>query len=325
MNITILGAGHAVPRRMVTNAELERRWSLPEGWIERRTGIKRRPWVEPEEATSDLAVAAGLRALERAAVDPADIDLVILATSTPDHLLPPTAPRVAHLSGCVRAGAFDLTGACCGFLFGLSQGESHVRARGGKVLVIGANVLSRRVRPEDPNTGSLFSDGAGAVVLGPVERQAGLCGYSSGSNGALWDSVYIAEGGSRSPFAAETFARGGHLMDMKNGGGLFREAVGDMARVGIAAMDKAEWSRDEVDWWVPHQANARMIEEVRKTLSLPETKTVRTIEHYGNSSAGTIPIALSLCMEDGRLNPGHRLLMTAVGAGMLRIGIAWRL
>ncbi|CAM2008052.1 3-oxoacyl-ACP synthase III family protein [Acanthopleuribacter pedis] len=319
----ITGCGHDTPERVVANHQLEERWSLPQGWIKRRTGIEQRSWAKPDQAVSDMAIAAGIRALTDADLDPGRVDLVILATSTPDYLLPPTAPFVAAKMGCTNAGAFDLAGACCGFLYGLSMAESHVALRHQVVLVIGANLLSRRLKPDDPATACLFADAAGAVVLQPSETPTGLLGVAQGANGAQWDTIMIAEGGSRANFGAGTWKRRGHLMTMKNGGSLFREAVHDMATVGRQAMADAALQMDAIDWWIPHQANGRLIEEARKALDVPVEKTQNRVARFGNSSAATIPLVLSVAVAEGEIQRGQTLLLTAVGAGMLRMGLVW--
>ena len=189
MGGAILGCGAAVPARRVSNAELERALGLPPGWIVARTGIEERPIAGPEEATSDLAARAGAAALADAGIDPARVALLILATSTPDHLLPPTAPLVACRLGITAAGAVDLAGACAGFLYGLVLADGYCRAHGQPVLVIGANVLSRRVDPADPRTAPLFADGAGAVLLGPGEPGRGLLAAYLGADGSRWAAI----------------------------------------------------------------------------------------------------------------------------------------
>lgn len=322
--VHIAGCGHYLPERVIPNAQLEERWQLAQGWIHRRTGIEARPWATPEQATSDLAIGAGRKALEQAQIAPDSVDLVILATSTPDHLLPPTAPYVAAQLGCTRAGAFDLAGACCGFLYGMSMAESHVALRRQRVLVIGANLLSRRLKPDDPATACLFADAAGAVVLQPSEHETGLMGLAQGADGTQWDTIMIAEGGSRRNFSAGTWKRRGHLMTMKNGASLFREAVHDMATVGHQALADAGLTIDGIDWWIPHQANGRLIEEARKALAVPVAKTQNRVAGFGNSSAATIPLVLSAAVADGEIRRGQTLLLTAVGAGMLRMGLVWR-
>jgi 3-oxoacyl-[acyl-carrier-protein] synthase-3 len=311
---TILGFGHAVPDRRVANAELEARLGLEPGWIERRTGIAERRWAADDEALSDLAVAAGAAALRHAGVDPKSIALLILATSTPDHLLPPSAPLVAHRLGLGGAGAIDMAGACAGFLYALTFGHGFAAAQGGHVLVIAGNILSRRINFTERDTAVLFSDAAGAVVLGPTPRAGtGLLGVQLASDGAHYDLIQIPAGGSREPFA-ENVAVADTKMRMRDGRAVFTRAVEMMAETAKGALAAAGRTVDDVDHWVPHQANARIIGAAQRRLGLAADKTVGSVREYGNSSAGTIPLTLSL--NAGRFRPGDTLLLTAVGAGL---------
>jgi len=315
----VLGVGAALPAHREPSAETERRLGLPPGWIVQRTGIRERPLVGPDEATSDLAVRAGAAALAQAELSPERIGLLLLATSTPDHLLPPTAPVVAHRLGLKHAGAIDLAGACSGFLYALALADGYVRLQRTCVLVIGANVLSRRTNPDDPKTSALFADGAGAVVLGPSEGSRGIVACWLGADGSCWDDLYIPAGGSRRPLTPERVARGEHLMYMKDGRALFRRAATGMAEAGRRVLQQAGLDLDDVAWWIPHQANLRLIEEARRQLGMPEARTVNLVDRIGNSSAATIPLALAL--EAHRFAPGDLLLLTAVGAGLLSAAV----
>ncbi len=319
LRAAVLGIGAALPARREPSAETERRLGLPPGWIVQRTGIRERPLVGPDEATSDLAVRAGAVALEQAGLPPEAVTLLLLATSTPDHLLPPTAPVVAHRLGLRRAGALDLAGACSGFLYALVLADSYVRLHQACVLVIGANVLSRRTNPDDPGTSALFADGAGAVVLGPARGARGIIAHWLGADGSCWDALYIPAGGSRRPLTPERVARGEHLMHLQNGRALFRRAATGMAEAGRRVLQQAGLGIDDVAWWIPHQANHRLIEEARRQLGLPQARTVNLVDRIGNSSAATIPLALAL--EAHRFAPGDLLLLTAVGAGLLSAAV----
>src|SRR5262245_57632975 len=202
MGSTILALGHYAPERRVTNSEIEDRLGLESGWIERRTGIRERRFAAPEEALSDIAVAAGTMALARTGFDPARIGLLVLATSTPDHLLPPSAPLVAHRLGLGGAGAIDMAGACAGFLYALAFADGFVRTQGAPALVIAANILSRRMDPGDRSSAILFGDGAGATLLAPSDRKdTGVLGLSLESDGSGYDLIQITAGGSRRPFS----------------------------------------------------------------------------------------------------------------------------
>ncbi|MDP9329821.1 MAG: beta-ketoacyl-ACP synthase 3 [Actinomycetota bacterium] len=320
----IVGVGSALPEHRVASAEIEERLGLEAGWIERRTGILERPIAGPDEATSDLAVRAGTRALTDAGVPPAEVGLLLLATSTPDHPLPPTAPAVAHRLALSSAGAVDVAGACAGFLYGLVLGDAYRRLSESPVLVIGANVLSRRTDQSDPSTAALFSDGAGAVVLGHDRTGAdrGIRGSWLGADGSLSDGVVVPAGGSRIPLTPDAVARGEHLMKMKNGASLFHDAVRAMAEAGEGALKAAGWTPDDVDLFVPHQAGHRLMAGSARLLGIGPERIYEVVEHTGNSSAATIPIALAEADRSGRLAPGDRLLLVAVGAGLVSAGVA---
>lgn len=318
----LVGIGSALPKMCIRSEEIERTLGLEPGWIEKRTGVRIRPIALPEEATSDLAVCAGKRALLDAQMNPDEISLLILATSTPDYPLPPTAPQVAHRIGLKRAGAVDLAGACAGFLYALALADSYGEASKSACLVIGANVLSRRVDRNDPTTASLFADGAGGCLLIPGE---GLLSIHLGADGKHWDEIVIQAGGSRQPLTPEAVAEGKHLMRMKDGTRLFRHAVRRMAEVGHITLEKAGLTTEDVDWWIPHQANRRLIREAGRLMGIGEEKTIDVVDRCGNSSAATIPIALDIARSEGRLQKGNILLLTAVGAGMLEAGAVLKL
>jgi 3-oxoacyl-[acyl-carrier-protein] synthase-3 len=319
----IAGTGAAIPQTVVSNDAVEGRLGLEHGWIERRTGIRQRPVALPEEATSDLATRAAAQALEASGIDPKTIGLVLLATSTPDHLLPPTAPLVAHRLGCRGAGAIDLAGACSGFLYALTLANAHGQNTKTNTLVIGANILTRRVNERDPATAALFSDGAGAVVLAPCEPSSFLGTYLS-SDGSLYDVIGIQAGGSREPVTAEALAEGRQLMTIRNGSALFKHGVHAMVNAGRAAIENAGLTMDAVDWWIPHQANARMIRETGSLLGISAERAISVVETAGNSSAATIPIALAHAAQSGQLRQGQIVLLTAAGAGIIYAGVVLR-
>ncbi|MCA9296546.1 MAG: beta-ketoacyl-ACP synthase 3, partial [Phycisphaerales bacterium] len=259
----IIGVGSAVPPNVVTNEQLEAAMSLSSGWIARRTGVQERRIVAPGVSSGDLAVEAGRHALHDAELDGCDVDLVLLATSTPDHLLPPTAPRVAHDLGANGAGAIDLAGACAGFVYALSLGAAHVLMRRKPVLVIGANVLSGRVNRDDLATAVIFADGAGAVVLAPADdtdgdRTAGVLSTVLASDGTNIDALLIPAGGSRQPMNAAAVQAGEHLMQLNDGRDVYRRAVRGMTEAGERALRDAACTADDITWWIPHQANQRI-------------------------------------------------------------------
>ncbi len=319
----IISVGSAIPETIETNDAVEFRLGLEPGWIERRTGILGRPKALPTEATSDLAIRAGSLALKRSGIASDDIGLLLLATSTPDHLLPPTAPLVAHQLGLRHSGAVDLAGACSGFLYSVILANSYGDAMRKPVLVVAANILTRRVNHRDPSTVALFSDGAGAVVLSPNDTSHFLGSYL-GSNGSSYDTIGIPAGGTREPLTSETFLAGRHLMTMRRGSSLFKEAVHAMAFAGNEALKMSSLHAGAIDWWIPHQANSRILHDTGKLLGIPPDRTINVVGKYGNSSAATIPIALSDGIESGRIQPGNILLFTAAGAGMVSAGLVVR-
>jgi 3-oxoacyl-[acyl-carrier-protein] synthase-3 len=312
---TILGSGFYAPERRVLNSELEARLALEPGWIERRTGIRARYYAAPHEATSDLAIEAGRRALVQAQSDPNAIGLVLLATSTPDHLLPPTAPRVAHGLG-IAGGAFDLTGACAGFLYGLAMADSFVRTHGQGVLLIAANVLSRRINEKDEKTAILFSDSAGALVLGPrYESSGGVLGCVFASDGEAYDLISIPQGGSRRPFS-ETTSWEDTLIILRSGPTVFSKVVAMMTETSQKILSRTGMCASEIARWVPHQANGRIVESVRASLEIPEDRVVKTFQEFGNASAASLAFSLAMSLDDKPLAAHEPILLTAVGAGL---------
>ena len=319
----ISGVASAIPENGVSNEDLEARLKLERGWIERRTGILHRPTAPPNVATSDLAVLAGTRALEKAGIPANDIGFLLLATSTPDHLLPPTAPLVAHRLGLAQVGAADMAAACAGFVYALIFANAYGQSIRKPILVIAANILTRRVNERDPATACLFSDGAGAVVLAPSD-ESHLLGSYLGSDGEAYDGIFIPGGGTREPLTHGGLDEGRNLMTLRRGSAFFRKAVHNMTAAGKAAMMAANLDADAVSWWIPHQANGRMIEDAGRLLNIPPPRTINVVERYGNSSAATIPIALAHAVEAGRVQNGNVLLLTAVGAGMLNAAAVLR-
>jgi 3-oxoacyl-[acyl-carrier-protein] synthase-3 len=319
----IISVASAIPETASNNDMIEARLKLDRGWIQRRTGILKRPTASPETATSDLAVRAGAHALEQGGVDRNEIGLLLLATSTPDHLLPPTAPLVAYRLGLEAAGAIDLAGACSGFLYAVVLGGTYGQAIRKPVLVVAANLLTRRVNQDDPNTVSLFSDGAGAVILAPAEPSHMLGSYL-GADGSAYDAIGIPAGGSRESLTPTGLIEGRHLMTMRKGPSLFKNAVNSMAFAGKEAMKASGLQAAGIDWWIPHQANLRLTRDAGVLLGIPPERTISVVEQYGNSSAATIPIAMAHGVESGRVRRGQILLLTSVGAGMITAGLVLR-
>lgn len=312
----IVGFGHYAPERRVENAEIETRLGLEPGWIERRTGIRARRWAAADEALTDLAMNAGDMALDEAGIERVDVALTLLATSTPDHLLPPSAPLLAHRLKLNNSGAMDIAGACAGFLSALTLADGFVRTQGRPVLIVAANILSRRINFAERASAILFADAAGAVVLAPSSAPStGILGVDLASDGSRYGLISIPAGGNRKPFTAHMDPKE-LLMTMPNGQAVFTQAVRMMTRCTIRAMGRAGVTSADIDRFVPHQANARIFDAVCESIGLHGSKTVRTIEEFGNSSAATIPLSLSLANRDRRFVSGERLLLTAAGAGM---------
>lgn len=318
----IAGVGHADPKWLVENAVLEAELGLEPGWIERRTGIRRRRICGPEETTSSLAEAAARVALDRAEVEPGELGFVVLATSTPDELLPPTGPVLAERLGS-RAGAVDLAGACTGFVSALALGESYCCRHAAPVLVVAANLLSRRVDPADAGARAIFADGAGAVILVP-DRTPCLLSVALSSDGSQANLIRIPAGGATEPTTRQAIEEGRHYLRMANGARVFGEAVGGMVRAGQLAAQRAGLETASVDHWIPHQANARILERAGARLNINPDRWVSVLAERGNSSAATIPTALSVAAAEGRLDEGDTILLTAVGAGLLHAGAVLR-
>ncbi len=314
--VAIIGHGHYAPERVVPNSEIETRLRLEPGWIKRRTGIEARRYAADGEALSDIAMRAGDMALSRASLSHSDVGLLLLATSTPDHLLPPSAPLVAHRLGLASAGAIDMAGACAGFLYALTLADSFVRTQGVPAMVIAANILSRRINERDRGSSVLFADAAGAVLLAPTERHdAGVVGAHLAAKGEHYDLITIPGGGSRKPFSQ---VRGPEdvLMVMSDGKAVYAGAVAMMTDCAERALTKAGLVAADVDHLIPHQANARLMNTVAHQLDIPTARLRSTIENFGNSSAATIPFTLSVMAEAKPYTPGDIVLMTAAGAGL---------
>jgi 3-oxoacyl-[acyl-carrier-protein] synthase-3 len=314
----ITGWGMAVPERVATNAELAR--SIPgvdADWIVRRTGIAERRLAAAHETTSTLATEAGRRALACADVSASDLDLVVVGTCTPDHMIPATAPLVQDALGATRAGAFDVNAACAGFLTALATADGLIRAgRAERALVIGAEVLSRFVDWQDPRTCVLFGDGAGAVVLERSDEPAGLLWLTMGSAGDAAPLLKVPAGGSARPASPETVAAREHVVAM-NGPEVYRAAVRIIAGAAQDVMARAGLERDDVDLFIAHQANQRIIDDVAARLALGPERVFSNVARYGNTSAASVPLALCEAADRGLLEEGSRLVLSAVGAGLV--------
>lgn len=312
----IIGLGRYAPERRVDNFEIETRLGLEPGWIEGRTGIRGRRYAAEDEALTDLAFHAGEAALAASGLARTDVALTLLATSTPDHLLPPSAPLLAHRLGLSRSGAIDLAGACAGFIYALTLADGFVRSHGRPVLLVAANVLSRRINPAERASAVLFADAAGATVLAPAsDPTMGVLGFDLCADGSHYDLIRIAGGGSRKPFGPGLPAEE-LLMSMPDGQAVFTLAIDMMTESSRRALDMAGVAAAGISRWVPHQANARIIEAVRRNLGLPQQRVVSTLAEFGNSSAATIPFSLAASAEEQAFQPGERILLSAAGAGL---------
>jgi 3-oxoacyl-[acyl-carrier-protein] synthase-3 len=291
-----------LPQTRVSSVEVAERLGISEEWILSRTGIRERPMASPEERLSDYAARAGAAALERAGIDPADVDLVLVATLTPDEVTPNAAPLVANAIGADRAGAFDVGAACTGFLSALAAGAAQIESgRARWVLAIGADLITRVINWEDKKSAPLFGDAAGAAVLGPADGGHGVIGpIVLGADGSHGDSILIPN------------------TDRKirmDGPEVYKHAIARMAESTLAALDRAGLTLDDIDLFVYHQANARITRALGERLGLEPARVVDCIERYGNSSAATLPLALVAAERDGRLKPGARVVLGAFGGG----------
>jgi 3-oxoacyl-[acyl-carrier-protein] synthase-3 len=312
----VIGTGAYLPERRLTNQELERTVETSDRWIVERTGIRERRIAAPEEATSDLAAAAGRQALAAAGVPASSVELIIVATATPDMLFPSTACLAQERLGAKQAFAFDLSAACTGFLYALSVADQYIRAGTYRtVLVIGAEVLSRMVDWTDRTTCILFGDGAGAAVLQADRGERGILSTHLHSDGALWDLIHIPGGGSRRPPSAETLAERMNFVKMK-GSETFRVAVRALEEVAREALAANHLSTEQLALIVPHQANLRILQAVAERLAVPAEKVMINVDRYGNTSAASIPIALDEAVRGGRVKPDDLLLLEAFGAGL---------
>jgi 3-oxoacyl-[acyl-carrier-protein] synthase-3 len=319
----IIGLGHYAPERTVANAEIEGRLGLEAGWIERRTGIRSRRWAADGETLSDIAGKAAAMALAAAGIARTDVALTLLATSTPDHLLPPTAPLLAHRLGLTHSGGVDLAGACAGFIYALALADAFVAMHGRPVLVVAANILSRRINLEERASAVLFADAAGAVVLAPTTRKsAGLLGVELASDGSAYNLIHIPAGGSSRPFAPGV-AEDETLMSISDGRAVFTKAVAMMADTSRVALHRAGLSVADLAHFAPHQANARIVEAVRHKLAVPSERTLSSVAEYANSSAATIPFTLSLLAGERAYTRGDKVLMCAAGAGLVGGALVW--
>lgn len=311
----IIGTGSHLPEKVLTNAELAKRVDTTDEWIVERTGIKERRIAKEGETTAALAFQAAENALDAAGLQGNDLDLIIVATTTPDNTFPSTATKVQAMLGMDGGAAFDIQAVCSGFIYALSVGDNFIRAGQAKnILVIGAEVFSRIIDWEDRTTCVLFGDGAGAVVLQAQEVEDGAAGTERGilsthlhSDGKLRDLLYT-DGG---PGSTKTV---GHVRML--GREVYRHAVTNLAAVVDEALQANGLSQSDIDWLVPHQANKRILDSTAKKLGLSPDRVVITVDKHANTSAASVPLALDQAVRDGRIQDGHLVLMEAMGGGL---------
>jgi 3-oxoacyl-[acyl-carrier-protein] synthase-3 len=315
-NARIIGTGRAYPEGILTNADLERMVETSDEWITSRTGIRQRHKAAEGEYTSLFAVRAARQAIEQAKIDPAEIDLLICATVTPDQLLPSTGCIVQTELGAHRAAAFDLAAACSGFLYGLTLANQMIRGgQSRRALVIGAEVLTRYVDYTDRSTCVIFGDGAGAAVLAADDGERGILSTRIRSDGRYAEQLFAPGGGTRLGHSAESIAAGDYFYKMR-GNELFKVAVRSMTEVSREVLEESGYKADEVKLFIPHQANQRITDAVADKLKVDPAIVYSNIEYHGNTSSASIPIALDECVEAGRISEGDLVLLASFGGGV---------
>jgi len=316
-SIGILGTGHYVPEQVMTNQELENSLGLDENWIVRKTGIRQRHIAASHEATSDLATRAAQRALTAAGMQASDLDLVVVATSTPDWTLPATSCVVQANLGAMRAAAFDISAVCTGFVYALSMVQAAMRGQEEfrTALVIGADTYSRILDYEDRKTCVLFGDGAGAVVLGRVPHDYGIMSSYLRADGTKTSLVQIPAGGSRKAITAATLAKHEHLFQM-DGRGVRSFLAETFSDAIYPVLHQAHLTLDDIDLVIPHQANGVILRESFRSLGVQDERIHYTVERYGNTAAASVPITLDDAVRTGRVQAGSYLLLMAFGGGM---------
>ena len=307
----IAGIGSCLPDKVVSNNDLEKMMDTSDEWIRERTGIKRRHIAEENETTASLAHVAAQRALEMAGVQASDLDLIVVATCTPDKVIPATACIVQRRLGAIGCPALDLNAACSGFIYGLDYANRYLRTGGGRrMLVIGAETLSRITNWDDRTTAVLFGDGAGAVVLEAAE-EPGILATHIHANGEYEDLLQTRNGVS---LGFDASCSPGASIEM-NGNAVFKRAVSTFDSIARETISDLNGHVDDIDWFVPHQANMRIIKAAAKKLQMPMERVLATVDEHANTSAASIPLAMDLAIRDGRIKRGDKILMAAFGAG----------
>jgi len=312
----VTGWGRYAPAQVLTNADLEKMVDTSDEWIRTRTGIRERRVAAANETTASMGAVAGLRAIHTAGIAPDDIDLILLATLTPDYWMPSTAALVKEAIGNTRATAFDVMAACSGFVYGFATAQAYIQAGLAKhVLVVGSELLTRFLDYTDRSTCILFGDGAGAVVLSASDEPGGALGVEMTTEPQGAYMIWLPAGGSKSPPSAETIARGEHYVRME-GNQTYRFATKTMATTALESIRRSGLEPADIDLFIPHQANIRIIEAVAKGLDLPMDKMFINLDRYGNTSAGSIPLAVDEALVQGRLRSGDLTVLSGFGAGL---------
>lgn len=312
----ITGTGMSVPERVVTNHDLEKLVDTSDEWIVTRTGIRERRIASPQEVVSQFAAEAARRAMDMAGLAPGDVDLIVCATVTPDMPIPATACLLQHQLGCRSAAAFDMSAGCSGFIYAQSVAKQFIlTGRYRNVLVIGAELLSKFLDWSDRTTCVIFADGAGAVVLSAGEAPRGVLASAMHTDGSMSDYIELEGGGCKLPPTAETVRAGRHFIRMR-GNETFKIAVRQIEEVSREVLASAGLTTADVDWFIPHQANRRIIDAVGARLEIPAERCFVNIDRYGNTSAASIPIALDEAVRAGKIAEGDVILMAAFGAGL---------
>jgi 3-oxoacyl-[acyl-carrier-protein] synthase III len=310
------GLGFYVPEKVLTNFEIEQMVDTSDEWIYTRTGIKQRHIAAADQATSDLAAVAARRALEKSRLLPTDLDLIIVATATPDTQMPACACLVQQKIGAKNAVAFDIAAACSGFIYGLSVADAYIKSKAYQnVLLIGAETFSRIINWHDRSTCILFGDGAGAALLQYGNGSSGIFNTFLGADGAGAELLTIPAGGSRLPADRESVEKSLHFLQM-NGREVYKVAASGMAKAILSALDHAGFTLEDVDFIIPHQANVRIIESLIQKLKIAPEKVFLNLARYGNTSAASIPIALCEAVEDHKVNKGNLVVLVSFGAGL---------
>lgn len=315
----ITGIGSYVPEQIISNFDLEKMVETNDEWIKQRTGISQRRIASPDQSTSDLSVEAGLKAIEDSGLEKEEIDCVIVATSSPDHILPPVACLVQHKLGLKNVAGFDVSATCTGFINALSIGEQYIKAgRYKNILIIGAETLSRLVNWEDRSTCIIFSDGAGAVVLSRANQDhpaAGIIYSSTHMDGQYFNDLIVPAGGVNEPIDENSLNNKRNKISM-TGNRIFKQAVQSMVSVAKEALINTGLTLDDLNWIIPHQANTRIIEAVTKGLGASTEIVIQNIENFGNNSAATIPLAFDINYKNGVIKKGEKIMFVAFGGGL---------